>query len=142
MKKETFPPLPFYILGYKFIKVKCASKFVKELEIFHFGEKSFHRNDSNGSIAEYCAAIGIHYEYSNHFNKDEEVYRRSNNMTEMSKRFKKEGRNSGSKDSSSAVEKKMEKQKEEALKLQQAEEERKNNEEVQKKQEEDDQRNK
>ena len=41
MKKTTFPPLPFCIGGYKFSKVKGATDFVKELEIFHFGEKSF-----------------------------------------------------------------------------------------------------
>ena len=53
MKKETFPPLPFYIGSYKFTKVKCASEFVKELENFHFGEKSFNRNDSSGRVAEH-----------------------------------------------------------------------------------------
>ena len=41
MKNATFPPLPFCIGGYKFSKVKGAANFVKELEIFHFGEKSF-----------------------------------------------------------------------------------------------------
>ena len=29
MKKETFPPLPFYIGSYKFTKFKGASEFVK-----------------------------------------------------------------------------------------------------------------
>ena len=42
MKKTVFPPLPFYIGNYKFTRVKNASEFVKDLEIFHFGEKSFH----------------------------------------------------------------------------------------------------
>ena len=46
LKKVVFPPLPFYVGSYKFSKVKSAPKFVKELEIFHFGEKLFHRNYS------------------------------------------------------------------------------------------------
>ena len=46
LKKAVFPPLPFYVGRYKFSKVKSTPKFVKELERFHFGEKSFHRNDS------------------------------------------------------------------------------------------------
>ena len=53
MKKETFPPLPFCIGGYKFSKVKGATDFVKELEIFHFGEKSFQRNDSRGKVIDH-----------------------------------------------------------------------------------------
>ena len=46
LKKVVFPPLPFYVGIYKFSKVKNAPEFVKKLESFHFGEKSFHRNDS------------------------------------------------------------------------------------------------
>ena len=45
IKKAVFPPVPFYMGSYKFNKVKSATDFVKELEIFHFGEKSFHMND-------------------------------------------------------------------------------------------------
>ena len=41
MKKETFPPLPFCIGSYKFMRVKSAPEFVKYLESFHFGEKEF-----------------------------------------------------------------------------------------------------
>ena len=48
IKKVVFPPVPFYVGSYKFNKVKSASDFVKELEIFQFGEKSFHKNDSQG----------------------------------------------------------------------------------------------
>ena len=51
LKKAVFPPLPFYVGSYKFTKVKNALDFVKELENFHFGEKDFHRNDSQGKDA-------------------------------------------------------------------------------------------
>ena len=87
MKKETFPPLPFCIGGYEFSKVKGVIDFVKELETFHFGEKKFQRNDSKGKVTEHCAAKKIHYEYSDFFNRDEEVLRRANNLTELGKRF-------------------------------------------------------
>ena len=86
-KKEAFPPVPFCIGSYKFTKVKGASKFVKYLENFHFGEKSLYRNDSHGKFVEHCAVIGICYEYKNHFDKDEEVCRATNNITNLRKRF-------------------------------------------------------
>ena len=44
-KKVVYPPLPFYIGNYKF---------VKELDNFHFGEENFHGNDSANKIADYC----------------------------------------------------------------------------------------
>ena len=46
MKKGVFPPIPFYDSSYKFSKVKSMLEFVKDVEKFHFVEKSFHRNDS------------------------------------------------------------------------------------------------
>ena len=70
MKKATFPPLSFCIRGYKFSKVKGDEYFVKEMETFHFGEKSFQRNDSRGKVVEHCTAVKIHYEYTDFFNKD------------------------------------------------------------------------
>ena len=85
MKKEIFLPLPFFIGGYEFTKVKGASEFVRELEIFHFTKKSFHINDSSGRAVEHCAVIGIRYEYTDQFDKDEEVYRAASNMTELRK---------------------------------------------------------
>ena len=127
MKNTTFSPLPFCIGSYKFTKVKGASEFVKALENFHFGEKSFHRNDSHGKVVEHCTVIGIHYEYIDQFDKYEEVYREADNMTELSKWFKKKGGTS-----SNTAEKKLQKQKEEALKLQQVEVERKQKEEDEK----------
>ena len=44
-KKAFFPPIPLCIGGSKFSKVKSTLDFVKNLENFHFGEKSFHMND-------------------------------------------------------------------------------------------------
>ena len=88
-KKVVYPPLPFYIGSYKFSKVKSAPKFVKELENFHFGEKSFHRNDAWGKVAKYCASVGVHFEYSHHFDNEEAVYNNACNMTTLNKRFKK-----------------------------------------------------
>ena len=46
MKKAVYPPMPFYVFSYKLSKVKSALDFVKDLENFHFSEKSFHRIDS------------------------------------------------------------------------------------------------
>ena len=50
MKNVVFPLLPFYVGRYKFSKVKSATNFMKELEILHFTEKSFHRNASQGKV--------------------------------------------------------------------------------------------
>ena len=49
-KKVVYPSVSFYIRSYKFSKVKSASEFVKEMEYFHFGEMSFHRNDSEHKV--------------------------------------------------------------------------------------------
>ena len=40
-KKSIYPPLPFCIGSYKLSKVKSAPDFLRELESFHFEEKSF-----------------------------------------------------------------------------------------------------
>ena len=77
--------------------------------------------------------IGILYEYSHHFDKDEEVYKNSSNMTVLSKCFKNKGSTIGGKDSSSATKKQLQKQKEEALKKQQEEAEKKHQEEAERK---------
>ena len=61
MKKEVFPPLPFYIGSYKFTRVKNASEFVRDLENFCFGEKSFHRNGSFHKVENHCASVGVHF---------------------------------------------------------------------------------
>ena len=70
MKKTTFPLFLFCIRSYKFSKVKGAKYFVRDLEMFHFGENSFTRNDSRGKAAEIFKAIKIHFEYTKLFGKD------------------------------------------------------------------------
>ena len=65
-KKAVYPPVPFYIGSYRFSKVKSAREIVKELEYLYFGEISFHRNDSEDKVANYCAAAGVHFEYANY----------------------------------------------------------------------------
>ena len=87
MKKATFPSLPFCIGAYKLSKVKGVEYFVKEIETFHFGEKSFARNDSRGKVTKNCTIVKIHFEYADFFNKYEEVFIRENNMTELKKVF-------------------------------------------------------
>ena len=71
MKKVVYPPLPFCIGSYKFTKVKSSPDFIKELERLHFEEKLFQKNDTWGKASKYCASIGVHFEYSDHFDKDE-----------------------------------------------------------------------
>ena len=105
MKKVVFPPMTFYIGSCKFTRVKSASEFVKDLENFHFGEKSFHGNDSMDKVAEHCALVGVRYAYSHQFDKDEKIYRNANNMISLSKCFKKKSSTSGGKGSSSTTEK-------------------------------------
>ena len=63
-KKVIYPVVPFFVGSYKFSRVKNAAEFVKELEYFHFGEMSFHRNDSEDKVADYCRAAGVHFEYT------------------------------------------------------------------------------
>ena len=71
LKKVVFPPLPLYVGSYKFTKVKSAPEFVKELEIFHFGENRFHRNDSQGKVTTHRALLKVNFEYVDYVDKDE-----------------------------------------------------------------------
>ena len=71
MEKTTFRLFLFCIRSYKFSKVKGAKDFVRDLEMFHFGENSFARNDSRGKATEIFTAIKIHFEYTKLFGKDE-----------------------------------------------------------------------
>ena len=71
IKKVVFPPVPFYVGSYKLNKVKNAPEFVKELEIFHFGEKSFHQNDSQGKVAAHKAAHKVNFKYTDYIDKEE-----------------------------------------------------------------------
>ena len=73
-KKAVYPTVHFFVGSYKFSKVKTAAEFVKEFEYFHFGEMNFHRNDSEDKVADYCTAAGVHFEYTNLWDKDEEIF--------------------------------------------------------------------
>ena len=68
--------------------MKSAPDFVKELEYFHFGEISFHRNDSEDTVANYCVAAGLHFEYMNYWDKNEEIFHNACNMTALRRIFK------------------------------------------------------
>ena len=70
-KKEVYPTVPFFIGSYKFSKVKTAIEFVRELEYFHFGEIIFNRNDTEKKVVDYCTVAGVHFEYTNFWEKDE-----------------------------------------------------------------------
>ena len=61
---------------------------MKELEYFHFGEMSFHRNDSEDKVANYCTVAEVHFEYTKFWDKDEEIFRNARNMTALRRRFK------------------------------------------------------
>ena len=86
MKKAVYPPIPFYVGSYKFSKVKSMPDFVKDQENFQFDEKNFHRNDSQGNVATHCALVKVNFEYSDHWDKDEEIFRNACNMTALNKR--------------------------------------------------------
>ena len=116
MKKAVYPPLPLCIGSYKFTKVKSAPNFVRELEGFHFEEKRFHINDSCDKVLKYCAFVGVHFEYSHYFHKDEKVYWNTYNMTSLNKHFKMNMTTKGGKGSSSTAE--QQKKKEEDAKKQ------------------------
>ena len=120
--------------SYKFSKVKSASDFVKELEYFPFGEISFHRNDSEDKVANYCAAARVHFEYTNYWDKNEEIFLNARNMTDLRKWFKQNITIEGGKGKVVEQQKKQEeevakKRGEEALKLLQEAEYRLANEE-------------
>ena len=97
IKKEVYPPMPFYVGSYWFSKVKSASDFVKDLEYFHFGEKSFHINDSQGKVVANCALVKENFEYSDYLDKDEEILKNECNMIALNKRFKQKNTTTGGK---------------------------------------------
>ena len=88
LKKVVFPPLPLYVGSYKFSKVNSGPEFMKVLEIFHFGENNFHRNDSQGKVLAHRVLLKVNFEYTDHIDKDEEVYHIICNMTALNKRLK------------------------------------------------------
>ena len=64
-KKEPCPAIPFWIGNYKFTNIKRTAEFVRELEHFHFGEMSFHRNESQKKVGEHCKEANVDFEYVN-----------------------------------------------------------------------------
>ena len=88
IKKALFPPVPFYVGRYKFNKVKSALEFVKEMEIFHFGEIIFHRNDSQGKVAAHKATHKVNFEYTDYIDKEEQVFKNVYSMEALRKRLK------------------------------------------------------
>ena len=48
----------------------------------------FHRNDSHNKVAYYCKEAGIHFEYTNFWDKDEATFRSVKNISSLKKRFK------------------------------------------------------
>ena len=103
MKKVVFLPIPFYVGSYKFFMVKSALDFVKDLERFHFGEKSFHRNDAQGKVVAHHTLVKVNFEYSNNFDKEEEVHRNACNMTSLNNCLKKKITTTGGKGSTSST---------------------------------------
>ena len=71
MKKVVFPPLHLYVGIYKLSKVKGTPNFVNNLEIFHFGEKSFRTNDAQGKVVAHPSLVKLNFEYFDHLKKYE-----------------------------------------------------------------------
>ena len=111
LKKVVFPSVPFYVQSYKFSKLNGAPDFVKELENFHFREKSFHQNDSQGKVA----AHKVNFEYTDYVDKEEQVYKNVYSMASLSKSLKR--KTSGVKGSSSSNPKSNEPEEEAAKKV-------------------------
>ena len=86
--------------------------------MFHFGDKNFVRNDNRHKVVEHCAVVKIHFEYTYFFDKDEEVFKRANNMIELNKHLNWKSGASASKSVSATMEVRLQKQREEAVKLQ------------------------
>ena len=49
---------------------------------------NFHINDSKHRVADYCKEVGVHFEYTDFWDKDEENFQNAKNMTSLRKRFK------------------------------------------------------
>ena len=103
MKKAVYPPMSFYVDSYKFSKVKSMLNFVKDLENFHFNEKRFHSNDSQGKVAAHCAPVKVNFEYSDYLDKDEEIFKNACNMTALNKWFRQKSITTGGKGSNTST---------------------------------------
>ena len=97
-KKAVYPAVPFFIGSYKFSKVKKVTEFFKELEYFRFGEMNFHRNDSQNKVADYCKEARVHFEYTDFWDKYEETFHNTKNMTALRRRSKQKIATVGGKD--------------------------------------------
>ena len=69
---------------------------------------NFHRNDSTGKVTEYCTEAGVHFEYTNFWDKDEENFQNAKNMTNLKKRFKHEIDTVGGKGKAAETQKRQE----------------------------------
>ena len=49
---------------------------------------NFHRNDSEEKVANYCKKAGVHFEYTDFWDKDQETFHNAKNMTALRKIFK------------------------------------------------------
>ena len=49
---------------------------------------SFHRNDSQKKVAEHCKEANVHFEYTNFWDKEEEIFRNARNKTALKRIFK------------------------------------------------------
>ena len=88
-KKAVYPAVPLFIGSYKYSRVEQVAQFVKELQYFRFGETSFHINDFENKVVDYCKEAGAHFEYTNFWDKDEETFHNAKNITSLKKRLKK-----------------------------------------------------
>ena len=58
------------------------------MEHFHFGEMKFHINDSQKKVTEHCKEENVYFEYTNYWDKDEEIFKDARNMTTLKRIFK------------------------------------------------------
>ena len=69
---------------------------------------NFHRNDSENKVADYCKEAGVHFEYTDFWDKDEETFHNAKNMTALRKRFKQKIATVGGKGKATEKAKKLE----------------------------------
>ena len=87
---------------------------MRDLESFYFEEKHFRINYPWDKVSKYYASIGVHFEYTHHWDKDEEIYHNACNMAALSKTFKKKTMIVGGKRSSSGIVEKQKQNEEDA----------------------------
>ena len=99
----------------------------------------FHINDSQKKVAEHCKEENVYFEYTNFWDKDEEIFRDARNMTALKRIFKQNITIKGGKSQTTqkkSEEEEAKKREEDARRLaQEAESQLKNEEEERKKEE-------